>query len=322
MLVGRERQLAAVDRALTLLELGGDTPAQVLEVTGEPGIGKSRLLNAVRLRAAALGHLVLTGRAPEPELPFGVFANALDDHLATLEPRRLAARGVDLVRCGAVFPALAGAAGEARPPRPYGRYLTHRAVRQLFERLAATKPLVVVLDDLHWADSASVELLDHLLSHPPRGAILLAFGYRPRQAASRWRPLSAGRRPRGRWSRCVSSRSASSSRRGCSARRSTSGAAAAVRGQRRQPVLPRGAAAGRRRTGARTGRRRRRRGGAGHAYRLAHETSLLRVAGRRRTLDRRGGGWMNAARAGSGTRMTVRSPVSHRYGGRGAGDGG
>ena len=57
----------------------------------------------------------------------------------------------------------------------------HRAVRQLLEALAATKPLVIVLDDLHWADPASLELLGALLRRPPDAAVLLAVALRPRQ---------------------------------------------------------------------------------------------------------------------------------------------
>ena len=63
-----------------------------------------------------------------------------------------------------MLPALdAGPAAE-----PSGeRYRTHRAVRRLLEALAAAKPLVLLLDDLHWADASSVELLGTLLRRPP-----------------------------------------------------------------------------------------------------------------------------------------------------------
>jgi DNA-binding CsgD family transcriptional regulator/tetratricopeptide (TPR) repeat protein len=65
------------------------------------------------------------------------------------------------------------------------RYRSHRAVRALLEHLAETTPLVLVLDDLHWADSASVELLGALLRRPPAAAVLMALALRPRQVPQR-----------------------------------------------------------------------------------------------------------------------------------------
>src|SRR4029079_6652816 len=59
------------------------------------------------------------------------------------------------------------------------RYRTHRAVRMLLEALAQVRPLVVVLDDLHWADHASLALLAHLPRRPPRGRVGLALAFRP-----------------------------------------------------------------------------------------------------------------------------------------------
>jgi predicted ATPase len=65
------------------------------------------------------------------------------------------------------------------------RYRSHRAVRALLEHLAQTRPLVLVLDDFHWADSASVELLGALLRRPPAAAVLTALALRPRQTPDR-----------------------------------------------------------------------------------------------------------------------------------------
>ena len=61
------------------------------------------------------------------------------------------------------------------------RFRTHRAVRRLFEVLAVPKPLVLVLDDVHWADAGTIELLGSLLRRPPAAAVLIAIAVRPRQ---------------------------------------------------------------------------------------------------------------------------------------------
>src|SRR5262245_11841973 len=85
-LVGRAVELAALDAAVERL-LGG-AGGQVVAIGGEPGIGKSRLLAELGARAA--GCLVLGAAASEFEqdLPYAVWTEALDGHLAGLEPRR------------------------------------------------------------------------------------------------------------------------------------------------------------------------------------------------------------------------------------------
>ena len=144
------------------------------------------------------GHIVLTeARAElEADLPFWVFVDALDEYLQAVEQRRLDALEAEtLADLAAVFPALSAAADGA----PGGdRYRMHRAVRQMLEALAATKPLVIVLDDLHWADPASLELLGALLRRPPDAAVLLAVALRPRQLDERSAERSSAHAARGR----------------------------------------------------------------------------------------------------------------------------
>ena len=155
---------------------------------GEPGIGKTRLLGELAVRGDASGCVVLAGSASELELdlPFWLFVDALDEYAAGLEPRRLASLDDEVrVELARVFPSLSDLAGQAAPTVQDERYRAHRAVRELLERLAATKPLVLVLDDVHWADSGSVELLGALLRSPPAAAVLLAIGARPRQLPER-----------------------------------------------------------------------------------------------------------------------------------------
>src|SRR6478609_5911438 len=132
-LIGRTAELVAIDRALTTLGR-----ARVLELVGEPGMGKTRLLAELSARAAARGLRVLSGSASElaRDLPFGVFVDALEEQLP--------ADGLD-PELGLVFPALG-----APPTLQQERYRAHRAGRVLLEALA---PLVLVLDDLHWADA-------------------------------------------------------------------------------------------------------------------------------------------------------------------------
>ena len=184
-LVGRTAELGALDHALAQLDRGWSA---ALELVGEPGIGKTRLLAELAARGEARGHLVLSGSASELErdLPYWVFVDALDDYLQGLEPHRLEALEDDIrIELADVFPSLTRFTTAPRAVLQHERYRSHRAVRELLERLTATKPLVLVLDDLHWADAASVELVGALLRRPPDAAVLMAVAVRPRQVPER-----------------------------------------------------------------------------------------------------------------------------------------
>ena len=84
-----------------------------------------------------------------------------------------------------MLPFLSHAASEGPPALQDERYRAHRAVRELLERLAARGPLVLILDDVHWADAASVELLAALLRSPPGASVLIVLAARPRQGPDR-----------------------------------------------------------------------------------------------------------------------------------------
>ena len=182
-LVGRAHELAGVDAAVADAVAGAP---RAIGVLGEAGIGKTALMHAVRERADAAGMLVLTGRAAEHErsVPFGLAVDALDDHVATLHPRRVQSVGPDLA---AVLPAAAEHAETRAEPAAGAaeRFRYHRAVRALLELLGRERPVALLLDDLHWADDASVELVLHLLRRPPRGPHLLAVAMRPQDPAPR-----------------------------------------------------------------------------------------------------------------------------------------
>ena len=178
-LVGRDNELAELEAALDRLAAG---EPWLVQVVGEPGIGKSRLLAELCRRGEDRGYLVLDGRAAEFErdIPFGLIVDALNDYLASLEPAMLRALdGNPLRELVAIFPALLD---EDSVPRRRGegaeRYRLHYAIRSVLERLTERQPMVLALDDVHWADAASVEMLTHLLRRF-RGPLLTAIAYRP-----------------------------------------------------------------------------------------------------------------------------------------------
>jgi DNA-binding CsgD family transcriptional regulator/tetratricopeptide (TPR) repeat protein len=178
-LIGRDGPLAALDAALA--GAGSGRPAAVL-VGGEAGVGKSRLVSAFAERSRAAGARVLTGECLElgaGGLPFAPFTAVLRDLV-----RDLGADGVTgLLPAGAARefarllpgfgePAGAGDAGEARA-RLFEQMLI------LLEQLADRDRLVLVIEDAHWADQSTRDLLLFLIRNQraPEG-LLIVVTYR------------------------------------------------------------------------------------------------------------------------------------------------
>jgi len=181
-LIGRAEELGAL---LGLLDVAEDRRGGWAAVTGEPGIGKTRLVAELCDVATRRGAVVLRGRGTELEsdVPFGIVIDAFDDHLAALGESRLAELlGGHAGELSRLFPALSGQRRDGAPATDDRRYAAYRELRRLVERLAATGSVLLVLDDLHWADRASVDLVSFLLRHPPAGSVTLVLTWRPGQA--------------------------------------------------------------------------------------------------------------------------------------------
>jgi DNA-binding NarL/FixJ family response regulator len=184
MLVGRTRERSALTDVVARL---GDGPA-CLEVVGEPGIGKTTMLAFLADAAAGAGALVLSGRSSEfdGDLPFGILIDALDRHLGEVDDRWSRNIGANVrAELTAIFPSLSMDGPAARPDSSGERFRTYRAVRSLLERLAATRPLVLTLDDVQWADSSSLELIGALVRRLPRARVLVVVAHRPHQTPQR-----------------------------------------------------------------------------------------------------------------------------------------
>lgn len=180
---------------------------QFLALVGEPGAGKTRLLGELMAMAGRDGFTPLWGRAAEYEqmLPYSALVDALDDHLDARrdEVTRAVGTGQAALLSG-VFPGLASGGGPAGDEPALSddrsglaRYRLYRAVRHLVGALAGPSGLLLVLDDVHWADDGTMEFLDHVVRHPPAGPVLMAVAYRPAQAAPRVARLAAAAGPRG-----------------------------------------------------------------------------------------------------------------------------
>jgi DNA-binding CsgD family transcriptional regulator/tetratricopeptide (TPR) repeat protein len=192
-LVGRAPELARlmahVDRAVE-----GRPSAALL--AGDAGVGKSRLLEELSRQAAGrgvrvlIGHCVDLGDVGLPYLPFVDLLRpvAADPELAPGVAARPALAGLVTGRPGAaVAESPAGDAADlgrplphraARPPLDDGRLQLFEAVAALLTELAADVPLLVVLEDLHWADRSSRDLLRYLLARLVDEPIAVVASYR------------------------------------------------------------------------------------------------------------------------------------------------
>ncbi|HVH06227.1 MAG TPA: AAA family ATPase [Myxococcota bacterium] len=174
LFVGRERTLARLERALdaALAGRGG-----LVLLAGEPGIGKTRTAEELARKANERGAQVLLGRCFEGEgaPAFWPWLQVLRGLAAATDPARLrTALGSDAATLAQLVPelgsvrsdAIAAAAGEQ------ARFRLFDALAATLRRRAQQGPLVLVLDDLHWADEASLRALE-FLAHELRGAALL-----------------------------------------------------------------------------------------------------------------------------------------------------
>jgi DNA-binding SARP family transcriptional activator len=160
-LLGREIELARLHAALAAARAGD---GGLLMIRGEAGIGKSRLIAELAGAADREGARVIVGHAYEGEraLPFGLWADAIRQTLATLTPAALSGLSPE---SRAELARLVPELDESRPSPPEGPGNHRRlfeAVVALVHCLAADRSLLLVLEDLHWADESSLRLLAFL----------------------------------------------------------------------------------------------------------------------------------------------------------------
>jgi tetratricopeptide (TPR) repeat protein len=174
-LVARDSQLLSLTRAIDA-SLRGE--GRTVLLAGEPGAGKTRLAQEATLVARNRGFAVLAGRCYEAEqtVPYYPFLEALATGLrvAPASVRREAPTTWPYL--GALLPELgsppAGASGGDEQQRVL------RAAGSFVETLAESSPLAILIDDLHWADSATLKLLLHLARQTRSSRVLILATYR------------------------------------------------------------------------------------------------------------------------------------------------
>ncbi|MEP6690187.1 MAG: AAA family ATPase [Gemmatimonadaceae bacterium] len=189
-LVGRAAELTWLRETLTRVKAGHG--ATVI-LYGESGVGKTRLVTAAAEVATREGWSVSIGRAypMEAGVPYACFADALLPLLRSIDPAALATltRG-GTAELASLFPALAPAGGDARggalrgalrdsltdsPAEVKSRLLWN--FQQFLIRYAAKEPMLIVLENLQWADASSLELLHFTARQIEHGRIVLLCTY-------------------------------------------------------------------------------------------------------------------------------------------------
>jgi predicted ATPase len=174
--VDRRREHALLGSALAEAASSGRL---AVFVTGEAGIGKTRLVSEFAKEAHATGTVVLGGRCDDGlALPYQPFVEALEqlvEHTSDEALRRHVADYGDSV--ARLLPAMASRLFEGRPVAQEAseaeRYVLFRAIEGLLAGACADTPTLLVLEDLHWADLPTLKLLRRLLTSPRRPALML-----------------------------------------------------------------------------------------------------------------------------------------------------
>jgi ABC-type oligopeptide transport system substrate-binding subunit len=204
-LVGRSRELGLGREALEALRAGR---GGVLVVAGDAGIGKTRLLNELRELAEREGSCWLEGRCVSygESLPYWPFRDLLrgewigaggeEPELRVRVGLRRRLEQLFDGRANELYPYLGGllevaleheAAARTSQLSPEAlQWRTFEVVGQLFARLSEDAPLVLALEDLHWADPTSVQLLEQLLSLAEEAPVLLVLSLRPERDHAAW----------------------------------------------------------------------------------------------------------------------------------------
>jgi len=180
--VGREAETATITDAYKRVASGEGR--EVLLVAGEAGLGKTTLVAEAARAGFDAGAVVLFGHCEEDlATPYQLFAEALG-HYVTHAPEEqlvahVAAYGSELAR---LVPALASRIPDLPPSKATDsdteRFLLFAAAVGLLTEASRQTPVVVVLDDLHWADKASLSLLRHLGAADASMRLLVVATYR------------------------------------------------------------------------------------------------------------------------------------------------
>lgn len=189
LLVAREPEM---QRLLASVDAAASGNGRLVHLSGEPGVGKTRLAQEVMLSARNRRFLIATGRCYElhQTVPFYPFLDALAAAYSGCPPGVRAAVPRRWPQLGRLLPEVKVELPPSGSNAQEEQQRLFRAVTGFLQAIAAEVPVAVLLDDLHAADGASLELLQHLARHTRADRILLLGTYRDVEV-NRRHPLEA-----------------------------------------------------------------------------------------------------------------------------------
>jgi len=200
-MIGREQEMERLTACIDDLLNGR---GQIVSITGEAGIGKTRLVSELQQYAGDRlqwleGRCISYGQA----MNYGPFRGIISNYLGILPTdteeemkAKLQAKVKDLlpsssqvipIHVGSMFFPQYEAVLRTASGDDYAKQYTYPIMRNLFQKIAEKKPLVLVFEDLHWADPTSLGLLEFLMESVDEAPILYVWVYRPYRDSEAWR---------------------------------------------------------------------------------------------------------------------------------------
>jgi class 3 adenylate cyclase len=157
--------------------------SSVVALQGEAGVGKTRLMQELGMHAQSKGAVVLTGTASEAGLPYGPWVEAARQYVAQapgeLLRRMLGRNASEFVK---LLPDIVAKVGSIPPSKPLGeqqdKIRLYEAVTQFFISICTESPLLLLFDDMQWAEESSLELLEYFVRSTINLRVLTACAYR------------------------------------------------------------------------------------------------------------------------------------------------
>lgn len=179
-LVGRDLEVAVLAQCLSSAMEGRP---QLVMCRGEPGIGKTRLADEVVTRASALGAMCACGLASDsvgapPSWPWRQVLSSIADSVDLPASVRELGLAADLQRLAPELWSPAGPVPEVKVSLEH-RFRQFEAVSRLLHEASRVRPLVIILDDLHWADTSTLLLLRHIVRSFRDDHVLILANTRP-----------------------------------------------------------------------------------------------------------------------------------------------
>jgi hypothetical protein len=176
-LAGRQAELARLTAAITAAATSRSTSDRpgLVSISGEAGIGKTRLAEEAAAAARARGFAVLAGAAYPlgTAVAYGPLLEALGSHLRALPAVGRMRSTSGLEDLGRLFPDLVGGRPEPIGDPALEKARLFDAVDRLLARTAERQPVLLLLDDVQWADVATLELVQHLARPAARRLLIL-----------------------------------------------------------------------------------------------------------------------------------------------------